>query len=148
MVGTAGADFHPDLDTSRVEAVFSKGAHEAAYSGFEGTDERARRWATWLRERGVDALDVVGIATDYCVRATALDAGRQGFATRVLLGLTAGVDPATTAASARRDAGRRGRGRRGTAASRGPGSAHARSAGVTPGCAGCLPGNGLRLFRE
>ena len=46
---------------------------------------------TWLRERDVDALDVIGIATDYCVRATALDAARQGFTTRVLLGLTAGV---------------------------------------------------------
>ena len=57
----------------------------------------ARHWAAWLRERGVDALDVTGIATDYCVRATALDAARQGFATRVLLRLTAGVDPVTVA---------------------------------------------------
>jgi nicotinamidase/pyrazinamidase len=47
----------------------------------------------------VDALDVTGIATDYCVRATALDAAREGFATRVLLPLTAGVDPVTTAAA-------------------------------------------------
>jgi nicotinamidase/pyrazinamidase len=55
----------------------------------------------------VDALDVVGIATDYCVRATALDAAREGFATQVLAGLTAGVSPATTqdALDALRDAG-------------------------------------------
>jgi len=97
VVGTAGALFHPDFDTSQVEAIFSKGAHEAAYSGFEGTDDAGRPLGTWLREHDVDALDVVGIATDYCVRATALDAARQGFATRVLLRLTAGVDPATTA---------------------------------------------------
>jgi nicotinamidase/pyrazinamidase len=96
VAGTAGAEFHPDLDTSQLEAVFSKGAHAAAYSGFEGTDEAGTPLAAWLRERGVDALDVAGIATDYCVRATALDAAREGFATRVLLPLTAGVDPVTT----------------------------------------------------
>jgi nicotinamidase/pyrazinamidase len=45
----------------------------------------------------VDHVDVAGIATDYCVRATAADAAANGFATRVLLGLTAGVDPGTTA---------------------------------------------------
>ena len=97
VAGTAGAQFHPDFDTGRVEAVFSKGAHEAAYSGFEGTDPAGTPLGTWLREREVDALDVAGIATDYCVRATALDAARQGFSTRILLGLTAGVDPVTTA---------------------------------------------------
>jgi nicotinamidase/pyrazinamidase len=96
VAGTPGAEFHPGLDTSRIEAVFSKGAHAAAYSGFEGTDEAGTPLAGWLRERGVDALDVTGIATDYCVRATALDAAREGFATRVLLPLTAGVDPVTT----------------------------------------------------
>jgi len=107
VAGTRGAEFHPDLDTSRVEAVFSKGAHTAAYSGFEGADEAGTPLAAWLRERGVDALDVVGIATDYCVQATALDAAREGFATRVLLHLTAGVDPVTTgeAVAALRDAG-------------------------------------------
>ena len=97
VAGTAGAEFHPDFDTSRVETVFSKGAHAAAYSAFEGTEAGGAPLGTWLRERGVDALDVVGIATDYCVRATALDAALQGFSTRVLLGLTEGVDPVTTA---------------------------------------------------
>ena len=107
VVGTAGAEFHPDLDTSRIEAVFSKGAHAAAYSGFEGTDHAGTPLAGWLRERGVDALDVIGIATDYCVRATALDAAQEGFATRVLLPLVVGVDPVTTgeALAAMRDAG-------------------------------------------
>jgi nicotinamidase/pyrazinamidase len=96
VAGTPGAQFHPDLDTKPVQAVFSKGAYAAAYSAFEGTDETGTALATWLRDRGVDTLDVVGIATDYCVRATAIDAAREGFATRVLLGLTVGVDPVTT----------------------------------------------------
>ena len=101
-----GADPHPLLDTDRVEAWFRKGAHAAAYSGFEGVmggpGGRELGLAGWLRERGVDALDVVGIATDYCVRATALDAVAEGFTTRVLLDLTAGVDPTTTAAALER----------------------------------------------
>jgi nicotinamidase/pyrazinamidase len=97
VAGTAGAKFHADFDTSRVHAVFSKGASSAAYSVFEGTDEAGTPLVTWLRERGVEELDVVGIATDHCVRATALDAARHGFTTRVLLGLTAGVSPVTTA---------------------------------------------------
>jgi len=93
---TVGADFHPDLDTARIEAVFTKGAYAAAYSGFEGTAD-GLGLADWLRARGVDEVDVVGIATDYCVRATAEDAVRAGFTTRVLVDLTAGVAPESTA---------------------------------------------------
>ncbi len=96
VVETDGAGFHPDFDTSSVEAVFHKGAYAAAYSGFEGADEGHTALGDWLRERGVDEVDVVGIATDYCVRATAEDAASQGFATRVLLDLTAGVAPEST----------------------------------------------------
>ncbi|WP_433051570.1 nicotinamidase [Dactylosporangium sp. CS-033363] len=95
VVGTGGIGFHPNLDTSRVEAVFEKGSYQAAYSGFEGASD-GRGLAEWLRERDVTEVDVVGIATDHCVRATALDAVRAGFVTTVLLGLTAGVMPATT----------------------------------------------------
>jgi len=94
--GTTGADFHPDLDTGPVEAVFRKGAYAAAYSGFEGSDASGTSLADWLRRHGVDSVDVVGIATDYCVRATAIDAARAGFGTRVLLDLTAGVNAGTT----------------------------------------------------
>ncbi len=97
VAGSPGADFHPDLATSAVEAVFFKGAHAAAYSGFEGADEAGTPLADWLRARDVDEVDVVGIATDYCVQATAADAVRAGFATRVLLDLTAGVAPESTA---------------------------------------------------
>lgn len=94
-VGTPGADFHPELDTDRIEAVFTKGEHSAAYSGFEGA-AGSIRLAAWLRMHDVDAVDVVGVATDHCVRATALDAAAEGFATRVLLDLTAGVARPTT----------------------------------------------------
>ncbi|MBW4720652.1 isochorismatase family protein [Saccharothrix obliqua] len=95
VAGTAGASFHPELDVTAVEAVFSKGAYAAAYSGFEGASPAGEGLAEWLRARGVTEVDVVGIATDHCVRATAEDAAEAGFATRVLLDLTAGVAPAT-----------------------------------------------------
>jgi nicotinamidase/pyrazinamidase len=97
VAGTPGAEFHPDLDTNRVEAIFRKGAHAAAYSGFEGADDTGTSLGDWLRERDVTELDVVGIATDHCVRATAADGARGAFATRILLGLTAGVAPDSTA---------------------------------------------------
>jgi len=93
-VGTDGEAFHPNLDPQPFDAIFLKGEHAAAYSGFEGAAGGVGL-ADWLRERGVDAVDVVGIATDHCVRATALDAARAGFATTVLLHLTAGVAPST-----------------------------------------------------
>jgi nicotinamidase/pyrazinamidase len=98
VVGTDGADFHPALDPEPVEAVFTKGAHAAAYSGFEG-DASGIGLAAWLRMRDVTGVDVVGIATDHCVRATALDAVREGFDTTVLLDLTAGVARPTTDAA-------------------------------------------------
>ncbi|OBJ49337.1 isochorismatase family protein [Mycobacterium sp. 1423905.2] len=93
IAGTAGAEFHPDLDTSRIEAVFYKGAFSGAYSGFEGVDENDTPLLDWLRQRQVDRVDVVGVATDYCVRMTSKDAVRAGFVTRVLLRLTAGAAP-------------------------------------------------------
>jgi len=98
VVGTAGVELHPALDRGPIQAVFDKGEYAAAYSGFEGTAD-GTGLAEWLRERGVDAVDVVGIATDHCVRATALDAVGAGFSTRVLLPLTAGVAEATTEAA-------------------------------------------------
>jgi nicotinamidase/pyrazinamidase len=97
--GTVGADFHPDLDAGRFEAVFRKGAYDAGYSGFSGHDECGTLLADWLRQRRVDQVDVVGIATDYCVRRTAEDAARQGLATRVLVNLTVGVGEESTAAA-------------------------------------------------
>ncbi|MBT2449316.1 isochorismatase family protein [Streptomyces sp. ISL-43] len=100
VAGTEGVGFHPNfapaVASGAVAAVFDKGAYEAAYSGFEGADENGRGLAEWLRDRHVTEVDVVGIATDHCVKATALDAARAGFRTHVLLDLTAGVAPHTT----------------------------------------------------
>ncbi len=93
--GTPGSSFHPELDISPVAAVFSKGEHAAAYSGFEGFTADGSRLADWLHGHDVDQVDVVGIATDHCVRATALDAARTGLRTVVLLDLTAGVARST-----------------------------------------------------
>ena len=99
--GTEGAQFHPNAAKAfeRVEAVFRKGRFAAAYSGFEGTTiegDSPTSLARWLAERDVQAVDVVGIATDHCVRATAVDARAEGFDVRVLLPMTAGVAPDTT----------------------------------------------------
>jgi nicotinamidase/pyrazinamidase len=98
VVGTGGVELHANLDPEPIAAVFDKGEYAAAYSGFEGTADGVGL-ADWLRGHGVDTVDVVGIATDHCVRATALDAVGNGFATRVLLPLTAGVAEASTEAA-------------------------------------------------
>ena len=96
VAGTAGAEFHAALDTDRVEAVFTKGEYAAAYSSFDGR-AGGIGLAAWLRMRDVSEVDIVGLTADHCVRATALDAVREGFAATVLLDLTAGVSPDTTA---------------------------------------------------
>jgi nicotinamidase/pyrazinamidase len=103
VAGTTGAQFSPDLDTSRIEEVFSKGLHTAAYSGFEGRADGGRGFTlgTWLLSREVEAVDIVGIATDYCVKATACEAAWYGFGgkARVLTRLCAGVLCDSTAAA-------------------------------------------------
>ncbi len=111
--GTPGAALHPELGGPPLDATFYKGQYDDGYSGFggttaPGTDDDGTpdadhaggtSLAAWLRERGIGSVDVVGIATDHCVRATALDAARHGFAVRVLLDHTAGVAPGTIAAA-------------------------------------------------
>ena len=98
VVGTDGVELHPALDRGLLQAVFDKGEHVAAYSGFEGAAD-GTGLADWLRAHGVDAVDVVGIATDHCVRATVLDARREGFGVTVLGGMHAGVAPEPSAAA-------------------------------------------------
>jgi nicotinamidase/pyrazinamidase len=98
-VGTDGEAFHPNLDPQPFDAIFLKGEHAAAYSGFEGRTTEGEALADWLRARGVEHVDVCGLATDHCVRATALDAQSEGFDTRVLTEMCAGVAPGTTAAA-------------------------------------------------
>jgi len=90
-VGTDGEAFHPNLDPQPFDAIFLKGEHQAAYSGFEGRTTHEVGLADWLRSHEVTDVDVCGLATDYCVRATALDAVREGFETRLLPDLCAGV---------------------------------------------------------
>ena len=99
QVGTDGEAFHPNLDPQPFDAIFLKGEHAAAYSGFEGRTAGGADLADWLREHDVSEVDVCGIAPDHCVRATALDAAGHGFSTRVLTALCAGVAPETTEAA-------------------------------------------------
>ncbi len=103
-VGSEGAQFHPAVlpAINRADAIFLKGRNEAAYSGFEGHAAQpdgsdGPLLGSWLREHHIEAVDIVGIATDHCVRATAIDAVGEGLRARVLLDLTAGVAPQTTA---------------------------------------------------
>ncbi len=109
VVGTDGEAFHPNLDPQPFDAIFLKGEHEAAYSGFEGRSAEGVGLADWLRRHEITDVDVCGLATDYCVRATTLDALREGFNVRLLTDLTAGVAEATTKAAVEemRDAGAR-----------------------------------------
>jgi nicotinamidase/pyrazinamidase len=92
VVGTPGVELHDNLTFRDFDAVFDKGEYEPAYSGFQGRSDGAAL-AAWLREHGVDEVEVCGIATDYCVVQTALDAAEHGFATTVRLDLTAAVHP-------------------------------------------------------
>lgn len=97
-VGTAGVDLHDNLRTSAIEAIFDKGEYAAAYSGFEASSDGVAL-AAWLRTRGVESVEIMGIATDHCIRATALDAAHNGFRTTVRLDLTAGVAQPTVEAA-------------------------------------------------
>jgi nicotinamidase/pyrazinamidase len=99
VAGTAGAEYHPALDTTRVTYHVRKGQGAPAYSIFEGRTEAGSTVHNILDEHGIDAVDVVGIATDHCVRASALDALDHGQRVRVLTDLVAGVAPTTSEAA-------------------------------------------------
>jgi nicotinamidase/pyrazinamidase len=97
VAGTPGAEYHPALDASPVDVHVVKGMGMPAYSMFQGVEESSGRdLSQLLKEAGVDDVDIVGIATDYCVAQTALDALKLGLGTRVLAELTAGVAPETS----------------------------------------------------
>ena len=95
------AALHPALSnaTQHIDREVRKGQYAAAYSGFEGTTEDGISLLTLLRDAGIANVDVVGLAFDHCVRATALDAAKEGFTTKVLVGLTASVANDTAAAA-------------------------------------------------
>lgn len=88
--GTEGAEFHPAISALKPENVFYKGQGKPDYSGFQGT-----QWGEplhkWLQERDIEALDIVGIAGDYCVKETALDAVRLGYDVMLMQNLIASV---------------------------------------------------------
>jgi Amidases related to nicotinamidase len=91
IAGTAGAEYDPELETSAITHHVKKGQGKPAYSLFEGVTGDDANVASILSEHGVTEVDVTGIATDYCVRASALDAIDHGIHVRVLAGLVAGV---------------------------------------------------------
>ncbi len=102
VAGSPGAEFHPGVDTHVdfshvVDAIFSKGQFSAAYSGFEGTEPDGGTLDDHLRSHDVGSVDVVGIATDYCDKATATDARELGYKVRLLTDMCVGVAPDTTA---------------------------------------------------
>lgn len=93
VAGTAGAEPPAELGLD-FDAIFFKGAHEAAYSGFQGRREGGECLLHWLDRHGVTALHVAGIAFDYCVAHTALDGAAAGFSVSVLTDLSPGVSAA------------------------------------------------------
>ena len=97
--GEPGADYHPALDTTLIDVHLRKGQGKPAYSIFEGVTDAGGDLTSALAEFEVTDIDVVGIATDYCVRASALDAIAAGRHVRVLTDLVAGVAPASSSAA-------------------------------------------------
>ena len=99
MVGTPGAAFVPTIQNlvreKYIHEVVTKGRNAAAYSAFDALDKRGHHLLDVLKEQRVDHIDVCGIATDYCVRASALDARKNQFQVRVLVNLCAAVNEAT-----------------------------------------------------
>ena len=99
IAGEPGAEYHPNLDTSLIDIHIKKGQGAHGYSIFEGIDEDGTSFEEVLKQHAINEVDVVGIATDYCVRASSLDANQAGLNVRVITSLTAGVSPKSTEAA-------------------------------------------------
>ena len=95
VADSAGAQYHPLVPLESIDHHVKKGQGFPAYSLFEGTSDGGVKVADLLSEAGIDVVDIVGIATDHCVRATALDARALGLGVRVLEDLVAAVQPET-----------------------------------------------------
>ena len=93
IAGTQGAEYHPNLDASLIDVHIKKGQSANGYSIFDGVTEDGTSFTDFLESNAITEVDVVGIATDYCVRASALDSVRKGLQVRVISSLTAGVSP-------------------------------------------------------
>lgn len=99
IADTTGADYHPNLDSSLVDIHIKKGQDQPGYSIFDGLTESGEKIQDLISRLGITDVDVVGIATDYCVRASALDAKKFGLDVRVITSLTAGVSAASAEAA-------------------------------------------------
>jgi nicotinamidase/pyrazinamidase len=99
VAGEPGAEYHENLDSSLIDIHIKKGQNANGYSIFDGTDDAGKSFQELAKELGITEVDVVGIATDYCVRASSLDANQHGFEVRVITSLTAGVDKKSTEAA-------------------------------------------------
>ncbi|WP_144763562.1 isochorismatase family protein [Curtobacterium sp. 9128] len=99
VAGTPGAEYHPRLDTAPIDVHVRKGQGTPAYSAFEATTESGEGLLELLTAREVHAIDIVGIATDHCVRATALDGLDAGLDVTVYPDMVVGVDPARSEAA-------------------------------------------------
>lgn len=96
IAGEPGAEYHENLDASLIDLHIKKGQDANGYSIFDGTDQEGQNFAGLVKKLGITEVDVVGIATDYCVRASSVDAKKHGLAVRVITSLTAGVDAKST----------------------------------------------------
>ena len=96
VANSQGANYHPNLELDLIQEHIFKGQGSHGYSAFEGVTEEGGTLGQLLKLKGVNQLDVVGIATDHCVLASALDAKKLGLDVRVISSLTAGVDPGAT----------------------------------------------------
>ncbi len=99
VANTNGANYHPNLETSHIDLDIFKGQGQNGYSIFEGVTVNGEKFADVLKRNNITEVDVVGIATDHCVLASALDAKRHDLKVRVISSLTAGVSAATTEAA-------------------------------------------------
>ena len=94
--GTLGSEFHPAFDSSYVDHVVLKGRYEAAYSSFDGSTDSGESLLDLLERREIDAIDLCGIATDYCVLQSGINSLEYGFPTTVFIDLVAGVSKDTS----------------------------------------------------
>jgi nicotinamidase/pyrazinamidase len=99
LAGSQGAEYHPSLDGTLIDIHIKKGQSANGYSIFDGTDESGKSFAQVISDLEISSVDVVGIATDYCVRASALDSLKHGLNVKVITSLTAGVNPQSTEAA-------------------------------------------------
>ena len=99
VANTVGAEYHPNLDTQKIDIDIYKGQGQNGYSIFEGVDKDGVNFETLLAQNNIEEVDVVGIATDHCVLASSMDANKAGLKVRVISSLTAGVSPASTEAA-------------------------------------------------